>query len=1056
MKRAIALLSLVVLPVMIFAQTSGKLAGVVTSDDGTPLGGANVVIEGTTMGAASDEDGRYFVLDVPVGTYSVRADYIGYKTHTVGNIRVSVGLTTGLDFALEVAAVEGEEVTVVRERPLINLNASNTIAILDKEMIQALPMRDITDAIDLQAGVVDGHVRGAREGDNAYYLDGVLLKDVWTGNNLTNGISQRSVGEILLQQGGMTAEYGNANGGVMLVTTETGGNRWTGSAEFVTDLGSTTAGTSQDKMYSYGNSVINFDLGGPIGDNFRFYFNVENESNDDANSFWGSIPYADVREYQGALTSGDSSAIWVGGDPEAGMNESYFYFEQFVRNNQSNTDSLRWAYQQGLTDDTFTIPAAWYDTTYIAASNYEQRYGPAKNAADNRLRLGGNVTFDFDPFRFKLGGQMYDYEQDLYSHVDQLLNWDNPGRNEAAFRLGYFNATWAISHKSFLKMTGSYSDYSTEQFNRYHKDDFEAYGKRSTELGSANYYYRDHGLDALSIPSLVDFNGFGEQYNNYAKRNDKKFGLRVDYVNQLGVHEIRSGFEYYSSKIRFYQTTQMSEIYQNLARIDVNFNGVVDADEVTDVDDWQFSVYRGAYVDNLGYNIYGDEADSYSQNDHSLAPGNPVNYRFYVHDKIEFKDIVMNLGVAFESFNPNASAPDSDGDGWGDNEGFNNIDHTNDGRIDRSGSQDDSYKWETIEAHTSWLPRIGFAFPVSEKTVFRAQYGNYMQNVPLTFLYLTDTQLSANLTQGNMTNSENPALKPERTTSYEVGFSQQIGDNAAVDVAGFYKEVRDYIQMLNRYNATRDGSEMVWSQYVNGDYGITTGFQFNVRMRRTRGFLADVNYTVMWARGTGSDPSTNWDISWTGDDLNDYPTIINRLSYDQRHTGSVLLDYRTEQQEGLLANFGVNAVLTFGSGQAYTPYRSQSFVFGRTWNIPVGAINSADMPWNTRLDLRIDKGLTFGGVNFSVYLLVLNALNSELVNEVYGTTGLAGKDGWIETPEGQVWLQGAEANNPNVDSVSLYNSRLGRNGSATSTGTGVPTDRWGSPRTVRFGIQVNI
>jgi outer membrane receptor protein involved in Fe transport len=1049
MKRVIAILSLVVLPVMIFAQTSGKLSGVVTSADGTPLAGANVVLNGTTMGAATDEDGQYFILDVAVGTYAVRADYIGYKTHTVNNIRVSVGLTTGLDFTLDVAAVEGEEVIVTAERPLINLNATNTTAILDAETIQALPLRDIADAVGLQAGVVteDGnaHVRGGRDGDNAYYVDGVLLRNSWTGGNLTNGISQRSVGEVSVQQGGLGAEYGNANGGVMLVTTETGGSKWTGSAEFVTDLGATEAGTDQDKLYSYGNQVLNFNIGGPISDNIRFFLSVENEKNADADPSWGSIPFADVDEYTNGLTSSDSAAIWIDGDPTAGLNDDYIYFEEFVRNNKSLPADLLWAYQRGLEDPDFEIPAEWFDTTYVAASNYEQRYGPAKNAEDSRLRLGGNVVFDFKPFRFKVGGQMYNYEQNLYQDIDQLLNWENPGKNEADFLMGYINATWGINTKSFLKMTGSYTDYNTSQFNRYHKDDFEAYGMRTTEFGDPNYYYRGHGLDALSIPGLVDFNGYGEQYNNYLDRNETKMGLRLDYVNQLGVHEIRTGLEYYNTEISFYQSTQMSEIYQNLARVDVNFNGVVDASEVPgDIDDWRFAVYRNAYVDNLGYNIYGDEASSYNEDDHGLAPGNPINMRFYLADKLEYKDIVMNLGLAYESFNPNASAPDSDGDGFGDTDGFNNIDHTTDGRIDRSGTADESFKWEEIETHTSWLPRIGFAFPVSDKTVFRAQYGNYMQNVPLQFLYLTDSQLSANLTQGNATVSENPTLKPERTTSYEVGFSQQLGESAAIDIAGFYKEVRDYILQVNRYNATRDGSDFVWNQYVNGDYGVTTGFQMNVRMRRTKGFLADVNYTMMWARGTGSDPASNFDISWTGDDINDYPTIINRLDFDQRHTGSVMLDYRAPQRDGLLANFGTNAVLTFGSGQAYTPYSNQSFVFGRTWNVPIAAINSADMPWTTRLDLRIDKGFTFGGKYLNLYVLVLNALNSELVNNVYGTTGQAGEDGWLESPAGQVWLNGAAENYPNVDSRSLYNARLGTNA------------RWGIPRTVRFGIQVNI
>lgn len=1042
MKRVIAILSLVVLPVMIFAQTSGKLSGVVISADGTPLAGANIVLEGTTMGAATDENGQYYVLDVAVGTYSVRANYIGYKTHTVNNIRVSVGLTTGLDFTLEVAAIEGEEVIVTAERPLINLNATNTTAILDKEMIQALPMRDITDAVDLQAGIVDGHIRGGRTGDNAYYLDGVLLRDSWTGGNLTNSISQRSVGEILVQQGGMTAEYGNATGGVMLVTTETGGSKFTASVEFATEIGATEAGTEQNKLYSYGNQLINFDLSGPIGDNIRFYLNIENEKNADADPSWGSIPFADVAEYQ-ALTGSDSTAIWVGGDPNAGLNEDYIYFEEFIKNNQSNMDSLRWAFEQGFADPDFTTPAAWFDTTYVAASNYEQRYGPAKNHADNRLRLGGNVVFDFKPFRFKVGGQMYNYEQDLYSHTDQLLNWKNAGYQEAKFRLGYINATWGISPKSYFKITGSYTDYSNISGNKEHWQDHEAYGKRTTDFGSTNYYLREHGKDALAEQGLVYFNGYGEQYGGFTDRSEKKIGVRADYVNQLGVHEFKGGIEYYNTTILRYDFPQGMEIYEELSKIDVNFNGKVDASEVADVDDWKFAVYRNSYVDNLGYNIFGEESDSYKEADHGSAPGNPINFRFYVSDKLEYKDIVMNIGFSYESFNPNAFAPDSDGDGWGDSDGFNNIDHIK-GRIDRSGDREGTLKWEPVETYTSWLPRIGFAFPVSDKTVFRAQYGNYMQNVPVQYLYLSDTNLSANLTQGNAVVSENPTLKPERTTSYEVGFSQQIGQNAAIDVAGFYKEVRDYVLQINRYNATRDGAELVWNQFVNGDYGVTTGFQFNVRMRRTKGFLVDANYTIMWARGTGSDPASNFDISWTGDDINDYPTIINRLSYDQRHTGSVMLDYRTPQRAGILSNFGANAVMTFGSGQAYTPYDIESFVFGRGWNRPIAAINSADMPWTTRLDIRIDKGFTFGGKRLNLYVLILNALNSEIAENVYGTTGLPGTDGWLESVAGKVWQKTQTALFPTVDAGSLYNSRLSTPG------------RWGIPRTVRFGIQVNI
>ena len=85
MKRVIVLLSLVILPAMIFAQIHGKVAGVVSNTAGAPLPGANVVIVGTSYGAAADADGRYFIVDVPAGKYTVQFQYIGYATTEVLN-----------------------------------------------------------------------------------------------------------------------------------------------------------------------------------------------------------------------------------------------------------------------------------------------------------------------------------------------------------------------------------------------------------------------------------------------------------------------------------------------------------------------------------------------------------------------------------------------------------------------------------------------------------------------------------------------------------------------------------------------------------------------------------------------------------------------------------------------------------------------------------------------------------------------------------------------------------------------------------------------------------
>ena len=216
MRKLRMLIALVLLPTMMFAQsTTAKLAGVVADADGNPLVGANVVVEGSNLGAATDELGRYYILDVPVGSYDLRAEYIGYTTVIESGVRTSVGFTTSVDFNLDVAAVAGQAVTVTRERPLINPNATNTTRVVDKELIDAFAVRGVSNIVNLQTGVVNGFFRGSRSGDSRYYVDGVPVKDVYGGGNLLNGNSQAALQEISVQTGGFSAEYGGANGGIV-------------------------------------------------------------------------------------------------------------------------------------------------------------------------------------------------------------------------------------------------------------------------------------------------------------------------------------------------------------------------------------------------------------------------------------------------------------------------------------------------------------------------------------------------------------------------------------------------------------------------------------------------------------------------------------------------------------------------------------------------------------------------------------------------------------------------------------------------------------------------
>ena len=1040
MRKLRMLIALVILPTMMFAQsTTAKLAGVVADADGNPLVGANVVVEGSNLGAATDELGRYYILDVPVGNYDLRAEYIGYTTVVESGVRTSVGFTTTVDFNLDVAAVAGQAVTVTRERPLINPNATNTTRVVDKELIDAFAVRGVSNIVNLQTGVVNGFFRGSRSGDSRYYVDGVPVKDVYGGGNLLNGNSQAALQEISVQTGGFSAEYGGANGGIVNITTKTGGSAWSSRVGVITSLGS-EAGTDPDKLYTDGYNNVNFDFGGPISDNVKVYLSVESREKGGDVSY-SYFPQMDATVLQDA----DGNFIAPPSDYYSDGTDGLVYGSDASGNKIAHIEEV--VRQKDIYDASLGS-----DTLYVVYSNYRRMYGQQPQDSNERVTINGNMTMDFGPLRLKLGTQAYDYEGNSYSWSRVYGGTDGSFINEADFAMGYLNARYTISPLSYIKASLSQQTYETTSGNENYLNDIEAYGRRSSTFGDPNYFKRDGNFfNPVSPDEFFGVSGYGTQTTSYDTRKSTTNTISFDYTNQIGYNELKIGGSIDNHEITRYGLTA-SGVARSIFQIDRfgNQDGVVTNDEIiaagSDPADWRFINYRSLYVTNLGYNIYGDEWNgTYNQDDHMLAPAEPTQTRFYVQDKLEFKDVVVQLGVSFETIDTGAMAPDSDGDGYGDSDGFNNL-YFNRQRVDRNGDGNGNFVWKTVKKETATHPRIGFSFPVSDRTVFRANYGTHWQSVPMSFLYLSDSQLSADILAGNATASENPALKPERSTQYEIGIEQRIGAFASLKVEGFYKESKDYLTLANRTDAfTNTGgadTQQNWAQYQNGDVMVSQGLTTNFEMRRTRGLYAQANYTYSEARGTGSYGGQNFYITWIGTD-DGYPKAMNLLDYDQTHTANVILDWRSPDATGALANTGFNAVMSFGSGTRYTPSQIYSTVFENRWEFPEGPVNSGTMPTYTNLDLRVDRQVSLGALNANLYVSVFNALDSEQVNDVYHGTGNVAEDGWVATESGQQWLANRLAQNPDVDAAAMYQDNLA-----------FPA-RWGAPRTVRVGLNIS-
>jgi len=222
------------------AQNSGKITGKVSdAKTGEALIGVNILIEGTGLGASTDANGEYIIVNVPPNNYSLLAKYIGYANTLTKNVQVQSGSTTRLDFHLtETAITLNHEVVVTAKAPLVVKDMTSTEARISADQIKELPLQNVTQLITQQAGVSKGsdggiHIRGGRSSEISYLVNGISITDDF---NRTQALSveTESIQELKVISGTFNAEYGNAMSGVVNMVTKSGAEEWSGNVELWT------------------------------------------------------------------------------------------------------------------------------------------------------------------------------------------------------------------------------------------------------------------------------------------------------------------------------------------------------------------------------------------------------------------------------------------------------------------------------------------------------------------------------------------------------------------------------------------------------------------------------------------------------------------------------------------------------------------------------------------------------------------------------------------------------------------------------------------------------
>ena len=213
-----------------FTQTTGKLSGRVIDQNGDGLIGANVLVEGTNQGAATDFEGYYVILNLRAGTYSVRYGYVGFQTKVVQKVKINSDQTTKIDVELVSEVIQGETVTITAQRPLVEFNQTSSVSTVGKDDIANLPVQDLNQIVNLQAGVIDGHFRGGRIGEVQYQVDGVTVNNPFN-NASTLQLDKSVLQEVQVISGTFDAKYGQAMSGVVNAVLRTGSDQFEWSGE---------------------------------------------------------------------------------------------------------------------------------------------------------------------------------------------------------------------------------------------------------------------------------------------------------------------------------------------------------------------------------------------------------------------------------------------------------------------------------------------------------------------------------------------------------------------------------------------------------------------------------------------------------------------------------------------------------------------------------------------------------------------------------------------------------------------------------------------------------
>ena len=1071
---------------LIFAGTTGKISGKVVDENNQPLIGCNIVVKGTSLGAATNIKGEYFILNIPPGKYDLTASMIGYGTVTVEGTLVMVDLTAKTNFFLKPETIEGDVITVTAEKPTVRLDQTSMSAVVSSEDIENLPVTDVGDVIELQAGIVRDpnggfHVRGGRSSEVSFWVDGVATTDSYDGSSGLE-IENAGIQEVQVISGTFNAEYGQAMSGIVNVVTKDGGLNYQGNLDFF----SGGYHTNHSNLYSISSPFSSWqsftDLNGDGNWDYGEILYDLNGNNtwDEGEIYWdrngnqswdgdeGTEPLNDDLGYDGYLGdyydyNGDGKTTQP--SPGEGNGRKDWGEHQFNLDNKGYTEYLnifKNIFQQSNISGSLSgpIPLSNKKLTFYSTFRY---YHSAGRYYGRKLFSPTGVFSDesivpLSPFS-KLSGQFkltYNIKSGMkasytgyltekaYKNYDSYYKYNPDGilNNFESDQSHMLALTHSISQNTFyefkfLNFSSGYhqslyekSDvpYSTSILTEEEMQQINIEDSIQIRTGYdvfstiPRYGVQDLGEDQYQITDFADQTGYiaGDQFitpawsfgtggtqNGRFSRNTsfKQFNLTVS--SQINnTHFIKSGILY--KQYDMWADDKFLN-YKTVGEWSLTQNG-----------------------DTLGYNpLAGARVTPFIPtinptytSEHDYFRVNPKELSFYLQDKIELDELIINAGLRFDFFDPDWKVPENeklpgnlkyflaktnnDTSLFWENDFsilhkdviiLDSLDQQGAVAIENlfiTGVEYDStsqsyteafndqlltyrntFRWENgfnkVEPSFQLSPRIGIAYPITDKGVIHVSYGHFFQVPNFSFLYENPEFEITNNNNGGIIG--NAALKPEKTVMYEIGFKQEIAYKTAIDLTIFYRDTRDWVGVSPTIKKYPVGN---YRKYENKDYANTRGFTLVLDRQFINGLGGGIDYTWMIAEGTYSNPQ---DAYFDAQD-NQAPRLsMLPLNWDQTHT----LNFRATTGG---KNWVASAIGKLWSGKPYTPEFKTGTISG-SGAFAGFADNSERKPNVFDLDIRASYSINLLGLQSKIYCNIYNLLDLQNEFSVWEDTGRA-------------------------------------------------------------------